>query len=634
MPLVRQVRSTVLLLCLAGLLSAQTVPQPLSPEAQEALNKGVIAAKVPDYLLAIRYFEEARKLAPDAPEIYFNLGLAESKIPGRELRAIAWFGAYLAASPYAANAAAVKEQIAVLDVKNRSNVSRLIRSVQSAASQLRDDPRVRDGWGAQIYAMSRLVDLCLASGDIAGAQITADAMRSGHFKSKSHSYLAEAKAKAGDIAGANKSLATALKIINEMIDLRTSDFYRDKSDALNITADAQVALAKAQIKYGDIAGAQKTFAAALETGELTKATYNKSGIGFEHTTGASDSYSRACSIARAQVETGNIAGALNTAERIGDLIFKEYALASIAEAQATAGDIGAALTTNGLFQDPDRKLENLIRIAKAQAKNGDNTGAKKTLAPVIEAGGPAKNPARWLREIAPIQAMSGDIAGARQTADLIQDPYDRSVALLFIAATQTKSGDIVGARQTAEHIGDPGIKSYTQRVIARAQATSGDIESALQTADLIQDPYDRSGALLDIADAQTKHGDNAGAQKTLASAISVADLAESSARCLHNIAQAQAKLGDLAGARKTAEREFLVLAKPRISDWLKRLDGLDYKGLNTGIFLDLASHLKSLPQSEKPEKLFEGLLDAAQELVKTQNSVSDSLKVELRGPAP
>jgi hypothetical protein len=74
-------------------LAQTTATAPLPPAAQEALDKGIIAAKVPDYLLAIRFFEDARKLAPDAPIIYLNLGLAESRIPGRELRAIAWFGA-------------------------------------------------------------------------------------------------------------------------------------------------------------------------------------------------------------------------------------------------------------------------------------------------------------------------------------------------------------------------------------------------------------------------------------------------------------------------------------------------------------------------------------------------------------
>ena len=103
----RQLRLLTFLLCVSVALpyaaQAQTsapaaTPAPLAPEAQDALKKGIIAAQQQDYMLAIRYFQDARKLAPDDPEIYKDLGLAESKIPGRELRAIAWFGAYLTAS--------------------------------------------------------------------------------------------------------------------------------------------------------------------------------------------------------------------------------------------------------------------------------------------------------------------------------------------------------------------------------------------------------------------------------------------------------------------------------------------------------------------------------------------------------
>jgi hypothetical protein len=110
-----------------AMLAQTTAPAPLPLEAQAAVDKGVLAAKQQDYLLAVRYFQDARKLAPQAPEIYYDLGLAESKIPGRELRAIAWFGAYLAAIPDSANSAAVKAEIARLDVKSQSDLSRLIK---------------------------------------------------------------------------------------------------------------------------------------------------------------------------------------------------------------------------------------------------------------------------------------------------------------------------------------------------------------------------------------------------------------------------------------------------------------------------------------------------------------------------
>jgi hypothetical protein len=141
MPMVRRASHLLTVaLCLGfaqpfAALAQTSAPAPLPSAAQDALNKGILAAKMPDYPLATRYFEEARKLAPTAPVIFMNLGIAESKIPGRELRAIAWFGAYLAANPDAPNAAAVKEQIAVLEVRNQSNVSRFLKTVQAAANQ-------------------------------------------------------------------------------------------------------------------------------------------------------------------------------------------------------------------------------------------------------------------------------------------------------------------------------------------------------------------------------------------------------------------------------------------------------------------------------------------------------------------
>jgi tetratricopeptide (TPR) repeat protein len=190
-----------LIFALSMSLDAQTsVPAPLPPAAQEALNKGFIAAKVPDYLLAIRYFEDARKIAPDAPIIYFNLALAESKIPGRELRAIALFGAYLAAIPTAPNAAAVKEQIDILYIRSQSNTSRLIKQVQDAANQTPN------------YRTPHLLDVVVLwakAGDIAQALKTADLVQddrnNGPYKGIAQFYIAEAQSKNGDIAGAQKT---------------------------------------------------------------------------------------------------------------------------------------------------------------------------------------------------------------------------------------------------------------------------------------------------------------------------------------------------------------------------------------------------------------------------------------------
>jgi len=213
----------------------------LAPDAQQAINKGIIAAKQQDYLLAIRYFQEARKIAPDAPEIFYDLGLAESKIPGRELRAIAWFGAYLAANPSAPNAAAVKGEIDTLDVRGQSNVSRLIKSVQDAASQARDN---------QEFYLGQVAGLWAEAGDLATAAKITDHIQDPFRKSYARASIAEGQMGAGDFAGA----------------LKTAELVQEpkaKSEALE-------AIAGAQKTAHDVSGAIATLALARKAADQIK----------------------------------------------------------------------------------------------------------------------------------------------------------------------------------------------------------------------------------------------------------------------------------------------------------------------------------------------------------------------------
>jgi tetratricopeptide (TPR) repeat protein len=170
--LIHAAASLLLALVLAPSVVAQQAPaSTLPPEALEAMRKGIIAANGQDYLLAIRYFQDARKTAVDAPEPLFNLGLAESKIPGRELRAICWFAAYLAAAPGTPNVAAVQQQIDVLDVKSEGTITRLITSVQDAAGKLPDAD-------SRNQALSRVIGLWLLSGDSSQAIATSASLDS------------------------------------------------------------------------------------------------------------------------------------------------------------------------------------------------------------------------------------------------------------------------------------------------------------------------------------------------------------------------------------------------------------------------------------------------------------------------
>ena len=210
----RVARLLICLVCLSISLPyaapAQTIaPAPLPPAAQQALDKGIIAAKVPDYPLAIRFFEEARKLAPQAPVVFLNLGIAESKMPSRELRAIAWFGAYLAALPEAPNAAAVRQQIDVLDVKSRSNLLRFIKVAQDAADQISEDTRLPTMGRDKQHILYQVSKLWASAGETARAQKTAGLIQSENWKSNALAVIARAQIEAADMAGASQ---TALRI--------------------------------------------------------------------------------------------------------------------------------------------------------------------------------------------------------------------------------------------------------------------------------------------------------------------------------------------------------------------------------------------------------------------------------------
>jgi len=87
---------------------------PLGLSVSVTMTRGMAAAEQQEWDLAIKYFSEARKAAPTWPSAQFNLALAYDSAGGRELNAIAWYRAYLASAPNAANAQQVRAQIVKL----------------------------------------------------------------------------------------------------------------------------------------------------------------------------------------------------------------------------------------------------------------------------------------------------------------------------------------------------------------------------------------------------------------------------------------------------------------------------------------------------------------------------------------
>ncbi len=587
-------------------LAQTNAPAPLPAAAQEAVNKGIIAAKVPDYLLAIRYFEEARMLAPQAPVIYLNLGLAESKIPGRELRAIAWFGAYLAAYPDAPNAAVVKEQIDVMDVKNQSTVLRLLKAVEDAVSQIPGD---RSG------DLTDVAKLWAEAGEIAAAVKTAGLIKS-FYRDEALKAIAEAQLKTSDIVGAQSTLTD--------ID-RASDKFA-----------VQIAIIQAQMSAGDVAGARKALALAQETAAVVS--------GSVHSIAEAQT-----AIAAIQTKLGDSAGAQtsfsNARKSVDSLITdttqKTKALTLIGEAQLKAGDIAGGQSTLAVAQITADLIQNGFdkksahrTIAEIYVQFGDIGRAQKAVELFPEPWAASK----WTvyKAIAEHQARRRDISGALKTADLHHG--EKSYIQTAIAAVQIQGRDIAGAnttlalaRKNAELIDDMKHKAYVQTAIAAVQIQGGDIAGANTTlalarknAELIDDMQSKSYALTHLAEALAKTGDMAGARATLNLARQAADLiplepprtfssADSNRLNARSfIARASAKLG---------------VANPKTIAWLDALDSGNT--LNTAPFLDFAGHLKSLPQSNKPYEIFNDLKSTAKEIVKARNGIQQLLKAQI-----
>jgi tetratricopeptide (TPR) repeat protein len=450
-------------------------PAVLPENAQTALNKGLAAANAQQWETAIQNFQDARKIAPNAPEIDYDLGLAESKIPGRELRAVAWLAAYLAAAPNAPNAAAVKNLIAELQIKTQGNIDRLIRAVDTADGLLPDTPITHNGGITgkmtnkpdqdRIMSLFEVANLWASSGKSAEAVEVAHRIgKAGYNETYSLSQIVGAQAGAGYIADAIKTAAS----FNDVV----------------WSEGAKLAIAEAQAKAGDLASARATLTTAQQTASGQKSVYIKN--------------SQALDITRAQANVGDISGSQKTAQMIPSPFSRSWAQVAIAEAQAKAGDVtGAraslasaqkaaelwgsapaaqkkALCNCALSEPQDQSsLASLeYRIGKLLGESGEGAGARSALrvAQKYTRLMPAAQKSYQASQIVEAQANVGDFAGAQETAKLIAEAMWKGNAAMSLAEAQAKAGDFAGAQKTAELSGDSSIVSRTKYIVTQEQA--------------------------------------------------------------------------------------------------------------------------------------------------------------------
>ncbi|PKN52816.1 MAG: hypothetical protein CVU55_06240 [Deltaproteobacteria bacterium HGW-Deltaproteobacteria-13] len=124
----------VILFAWASVTLAATV----SEEAKRYMTRGVTAiemAKTPgDYALAIPEFEQAARLAPDWPEVYFNLGGVQAKI-GDYTSAMKNYQRYLELAPQSPDAAKVRDEIYKLEYRrDRDKLATTIAGTWTASN--------------------------------------------------------------------------------------------------------------------------------------------------------------------------------------------------------------------------------------------------------------------------------------------------------------------------------------------------------------------------------------------------------------------------------------------------------------------------------------------------------------------
>jgi tetratricopeptide (TPR) repeat protein len=474
----------------------------LPREAQTAVDQGLAAIQKQDFAQANQCLQSACKKAP-AADVYVSLGQAEAKIPGREMRAICWLGAYLAARPTAPDAAAVRSEIDSLQAKSRAKILAVIQSAEDVVRQM---PSGED----RDRALQRLASIWESWGDETRAQKVIDLIDGPSPKSDALSNLATAYAEkagkqfeAGDLPGSQVSLVSAQKAAQQQHDM----YPRSESFPQYRIAMAHLTIARQEIRTGDITGAHASMAVAL---------------------GIADSINDEwCSETKAAIATTEIG--------LGRVHLKS------GDTPGSRESFAHALKLADFVQRPNEKYELLMDMADAQTKAGDLEGARASLVAALPLVTVYNDAGHARMEIVRAQVKAGDLVAAKKTADLIVEgePSWKYDARRAIAEGQIRAHDLDGARKSlvsalaaVELYKNNGQGKFeAQRMIADAQIRAGATADALvtlatasKTADLLFGNSDqKSWAQQGIAEAQFKAGDKSSALKT-ASLIQNADV--------------------------------------------------------------------------------------------------------------
>jgi tetratricopeptide (TPR) repeat protein len=656
---------------------------PLPQATQQAMNRGLSAAKQKEWALAIRYFSEARRKSPQTPKIIYYLALAHANAGGHELTAIAWFRAYLSVAPNSPVIAKVRKQILDLEIKSEGRALKLLHMAVRSARTLKSKWSRQSQLSAISGIMARLGDLTSAkavakesksqgawlaialeqaqAGDWVGAESTLGKVKESTSRSYTQSKFVKIKTETGDIKGAQELAAkitydkakvdaylqiarTQLKKGNKAETLSTLGRCIAVAGTIKDPSEKYYEILKIQIKIGELDRAMKLAARITSKNSRSWAYWHIAGKKL-----ADHDWKDALRIAKLspsndllwpglygkivseQIKVGDLDGARQTAKRISEKDKdgeKSKAYFNLAEAYLKTNDKPSA--TNFLKKSEElgsQKAKYTIPIGYVECgqlwlKIGDRREAQRSLERARTAINGIKDDF-WkdhsLRKILDLELRLGNLTGALEIAKVIKAGYNRDNAYREIATLHAKTGNFPLAVELAANIDASYSRSNTFSRIIAQQMLAGKADAAMKTAAKLTGESERNYAYATIVHAQIQNGYLTAARKTTA-LITKKD--KKNSHLLRDVSTGQIAVGNASGALET------VLTIP---DNKIRTGGLKYLAIAqaedgdfTGAAKTAAMITSSYYRSWAQNSIVNGLVKAHQisEAISTAKSIS------------
>jgi tetratricopeptide (TPR) repeat protein len=262
----------------------------------------------------------------------------------------------------------------------------------------------------------------------------------------------------------------------------------------------------------------------------------------------------------AQIAAEDLVGARQTANRIEAKRQQGAALVQIATVELRAGNFAAAQQTAAAIREREAKSEILRQLVAIASAAGELTNARNMLRDIDD----PFYQALAAGDIAVAEVGVGRYDRAEAMAGRVRRA-DRAQVYGRIAVARADKGDVSGAVESLQKIEDDLHRAAMQARLAATRAVAGDRDASRQMfAAAIasveaypREPERRALTLAQLGRLQAISGDHASAAQTLGRALRETEKLERSDRredTFDHIARGLARAGDSAGALQTALR--------------------------------------------------------------------------------